>query len=671
MYSEENRSSGLAKFLSNYDYVYLDTCSLMEDGFPIFMDALVASKEYWKEGLRVIVPNECVKELKKHSKNKEKIDARIGAKRALKILGHDKWHGKTIEREKGITGGDFGDQAITQAVIQNRIRSKILVITQDKTLTRDLRNLNQLESQHGRNLDVCKITPNGELAKNLGESGYSRPVENKNKEKKKGFGFKKLFEKPQKKNTKEELPSSLLLIQEADQKLASALGNRNYPNDKRLADLNAQISALSRLSGADKKKLTLIYPEDRLLKEKEAVIKRNMAAVETKKASKQETHEHFEKPLPKKTLPEPSSLNLPKPEKGKTTVEAALKAFFEEQHVLVRDDSVPYFAQVHGPIDATNGSFSAATKNTSYLKNGEEKDVAFADKHVTISCKNGLYFAAFKTDKTSQKAVVKDDIAEKPRKNTVKPDNADASKKAAVSSKNKKEEATPVEAKTAAEDKAKESAEKKKAQGKKTETKAFKQDNAKKAPEKSESKGTQKNKEENKQSEEPKKETSTSKAKKAPSSKSKTKEEATKQDVTTSDPFAEGSFVLPQGVNLFVGEPSKRKGGKKAAGKIEKKDDRLSVEEKMDVDRYLKKEPAVSKKSEGPKGDHELLEKALSSEAKLNANINNSNYPLKNKIRDLETHRALVRKLSEKDRKSLKLKVSDIDKKLKELKKAS
>ena len=68
MYSEEIKSSNLAKFLNNFDKVFMDTCSLMEDSFPLFMDCLVKSREYWKDGLKVIVLGECMEELKKHSR---------------------------------------------------------------------------------------------------------------------------------------------------------------------------------------------------------------------------------------------------------------------------------------------------------------------------------------------------------------------------------------------------------------------------------------------------------------------------------------------------------------------------------------------------------------------------------------------------------------------------
>ena len=71
MYSDENRSSSLAKLLNGFDQVILDTSSLMVDGFPNWMDVLANAKEYVKEELKIIVFYECLEELKKHSKDKK------------------------------------------------------------------------------------------------------------------------------------------------------------------------------------------------------------------------------------------------------------------------------------------------------------------------------------------------------------------------------------------------------------------------------------------------------------------------------------------------------------------------------------------------------------------------------------------------------------------------
>ena len=49
MYNDENRAMALAKHLNGFDYVLIDTCSLMEDAFPAWMDRLVAAQDYLED----------------------------------------------------------------------------------------------------------------------------------------------------------------------------------------------------------------------------------------------------------------------------------------------------------------------------------------------------------------------------------------------------------------------------------------------------------------------------------------------------------------------------------------------------------------------------------------------------------------------------------------------
>lgn len=264
MYIDENKSLSLAKYLSNYDYVFLDTCSLMEDSFPSFMDTLVASNEYWKEGLHVVVLKECVKELKKHKRNKDKdkYNARIAAIRALKILRHDRWHGKTLEIVRNTTKGNFADHAITNKAVELRIDHKILIITQDKILTNDLLKLNNFNSQRGKPLHVSKIASNGTLVR----ADNNFVAENRNNNNLK-----------EKTKSNDDIDNVLSL----DKKLMSNINNPNYPNEKKLNDINNYLSLLSKISVAQKNNLHLAFDEKRLLKEKAKIVNSN-----TKKANK-------------------------------------------------------------------------------------------------------------------------------------------------------------------------------------------------------------------------------------------------------------------------------------------------------------------------------------------------------------------------------------------------
>lgn len=352
MYNEELKSSKLAQFLNDYDYVFVDTCSLMEDSFPLFMDYLSKSKEYWKEDLQVIVLGECVEELKKHAKEKEK-DRKIAALRALKIIRHDKWHKKAFTITKA-EGSSFADNAIFTKVSGLRIHNKILVITQDKTLTTDLLKLNRLDSQKGRYLSVYRLTPHSELEKNPGENGEK--TFNKKHE-------ASSFQKVEKDNKTVALNKAQRVIIEEDNKLAKNLSNPNYKTKNKIKDIDNQLSKLNKLDANSLSPLNLRFSKEDLLKKKEELLP-------SKKGEKKEN---------KKETPSIIVTTGASPSE-------ALKRLALNYHSIVRDPSVSYVASVHGSLDLTNddlkkvdqlavskGNFSYSKGNTIYsFEKGKE-----------------------------------------------------------------------------------------------------------------------------------------------------------------------------------------------------------------------------------------------------------------------------------------------------------
>lgn len=359
MYNEELKSSKLAQFLNDYDYVFVDTCSLMEDSFPLFMDYLSKSKEYWKEDLQVIVLGECVEELKKHAKEKEK-DRKIAALRALKIIRHDKWHKKAFTITKA-EGSSFADNAIFTKVSGLRIHNKILVITQDKTLTTDLLKLNRLDSQKGRYLSVYRLTPHSELEKNPGENGEK--TFNKKHE-------ASSFQKVEKDNKTVALNKAQRVIIEEDNKLAKNLSNPNYKTKNKIKDIDNQLSKLNKLDANSLSALSLRFSKEDLLKKKEELLP---SKKREKKENKKET----------------SSVIVTT---GASPSEA-LKRLALNYHSIVRDSSVSYVGAVHGNLDLTSddlkkvdqlavskGNFSYSKGNVTYsFEKGKE---------YSVSCKN-------------------------------------------------------------------------------------------------------------------------------------------------------------------------------------------------------------------------------------------------------------------------------------------
>ena len=400
MYSEETKSSTLAKFFAIYDYVFVDTCSLMEDSFPSFMDTLTASKEYWKDGFKVIVLGECVQELKKHVRGKDNQEARIEAKRALKILRHDRWHGKTLAITKSNSNYGFADNAIFSTVSSLRIQKKILIITQDKTLATDLRKLNNLDSQRGRYVEVFRLNANGELEENPGEQFQSRNSEGRYVAKMSSqpshekHSFFHHDNHPENKPVISEASINLPLsasspILDQDRRLSANLGNSNYPLDKKLADIDKQLGDLNALSSEARNHLSLAYTPEQLASEKAKL------SIQTPKASvTPQASSHQENPIvnksvtpakttqPEKTQVEEKPLLAVAPaskgwfEYGKTVEEGLTKCGVHHNWIF-RDPSVSYFAAVHGPYDITRLDLSQVALQVQNLKPGESKDVSF------------------------------------------------------------------------------------------------------------------------------------------------------------------------------------------------------------------------------------------------------------------------------------------------------
>ena len=359
MYNEELKSSKLAQFLNDYDYVFVDTCSLMEDSFPLFMDYLSKSKEYWKEDLQVIVLGECVEELKKHAKEKEK-DRKIAALRALKIIRHDKWHKKAFTITKA-EGSSFADNAIFTKVSGLRIHNKILVITQDKTLTTDLLKLNRLDSQKGRYLSVYRLTPHSELEKNPGENGEK--TFNKKHE-------ASSFQKVEKDNKTVALNKAQKVIIEEDNKLAKNLSNPNYKTKNKIKDINNQLSKLNKLDANSLSALNLRFSKEDLLKKKEELLP---SKKREKKENKKET----------------SSVIVTT---GASPSEA-LKRLALNYHSIVRDSSVSYVGAVHGNLDLTSDDLKkvdqlAVSKGNFSYNKGNVTYSFEKGKEYSVSCKS-------------------------------------------------------------------------------------------------------------------------------------------------------------------------------------------------------------------------------------------------------------------------------------------
>ncbi len=361
MYQEEMKSSGLAKFLNEYDYVFVDTCSLMEDSFPLFMDKLVSSKEYWREELQVIVLGECIDELKKHSKDKsrDRAASRLAATRALKIIRHDKWHTHALTITKPL-GEAFADNAIYTRVSGLRIHNKLLVITQDKTLTTDLLKMNNLDSQKGRYLSVYRINQDSELEKNPGESSIKQSFNKKRDA--------SSFQKVEKDTNKvPELTKLQKAILQADERIAKMILDSNIKLKHKVKEIDEQLSRLKK-AGDQAKSLKLNFKREELINKKSELIKSSRAD---------------------KKKEEPTKANQTKNGVGKLPSEA-LRRLALNYNTILRGKSVPYFPEIHGELDLTeddliNVDILGAKEGNFTYKKGDKTYFFVKDKEYFVS----------------------------------------------------------------------------------------------------------------------------------------------------------------------------------------------------------------------------------------------------------------------------------------------
>lgn len=347
MYNDENDAVALARKLTIYDYVLIDTCSLMEDSFPTWMDRLAAAKVYLSDSpTQIYVPKECIIELERHSKNKEDFNKRATAKRALIILKKAKKQ-KLVsilkKQTKEPKSKAFADRAIYVKVSADRSNQKILVITQDKKLASDLIALNNLLSQKGRYARVVKFDVNsGELVPNRGEflhensnsKGDSAPLGKEHSDKAANASSPK--------------------------PISAGLGGKKHGNIRPAAShLNkrqAKAEASKEQTAANSQK------EPTPLKETAAQPvndKRVEAKAEEKKAPEKKPQEKKtgNGPVEKKAENAPAEkkkdAKLPFRFGMGPDVETALSNCAFSAGLMFRYPSIPYLSQFHGPVDLT------------------------------------------------------------------------------------------------------------------------------------------------------------------------------------------------------------------------------------------------------------------------------------------------------------------------------
>ena len=608
---QEAKYRELAKLLSNYDCIFMDTCSLMEESFLKLMDSLsiLRKDDYWTEQITVL--SQCIEELKKHSKAKES-NKRIDAKSALKIIHRDRWHDKIIKIDESTKAqGYFADKVLFNLVNDLRTRKRILVITQDKKLAFDLRSLNHLGSQKGRTVDVYKIRPDGTLEPNYGENEFGyEPRFNGSKNNQK-------FEKQQQNQIKKPFveqgstPKDDAIYSE-DRRLSANISNPNYEKSRKIDDINKQIDRLSNIHEKALRSMKLAFTLEQLKSEKRKLLGNEKKPLPSRK-------ELYEKK--EKEIVAPKSIQETKrvwTEKGRNA-SFAFERLGEHYGWLFRDSSVPFVKGVHGDYDLTANDLAKMDQLTSKMKTGEKKDLSFKALSIHVEREENVFVLSLNEKKPISV----------PKKEEQKPTPSLKKKTAEVKPNTAKKEVAPKKEE-------------------KTNSKPSKNAVAspKKDAPKAASKGVQKS-------------SLITKTKVTP-----------KAPIASDDGFA----ALPPGITISVGGPRERKKFS-SKDKPQTLEETNALKEKNEKVSTLHRLPeAASKKASVPKGMSKRTQSANFADAMkgdrlLNANINNPNYSKENKIKDIEFQIALIRTLKKSETPKLLLGLSVLEKKLKELKK--
>lgn len=142
--------------------IFIDTCSLLEnirhtENFFRCNKALLLTNEK-----KIYIPLRVVQEIEKHSKNSSKWTLMKIAERVYDLLGI--WQKEGIIEICGNNQFDnFADNAFLTAFTALRVNSKLLLITQDRNLSKDVLSLNNSLSVQGMNIEVLRFNRRGEL----------------------------------------------------------------------------------------------------------------------------------------------------------------------------------------------------------------------------------------------------------------------------------------------------------------------------------------------------------------------------------------------------------------------------------------------------------------------------------------------------------------------------
>lgn len=155
---QEQQKKILEKYCKDWK-IFIDTCSLLHSSSDDFWMNIIPLLHQYQNS--IFIPSRCVEEIKKHSKNKNNTELAQNAKECLiKLKGLVEAGYVEI---RGESTDNFTDNVFQVVFTKFRMKYKLLLITQDNNLAKDILNLNNSRSVKANEVKVNRINKYGLL----------------------------------------------------------------------------------------------------------------------------------------------------------------------------------------------------------------------------------------------------------------------------------------------------------------------------------------------------------------------------------------------------------------------------------------------------------------------------------------------------------------------------
>lgn len=171
--NETDTKQMLELFVKN-SVIMIDTCSLMHDKSGEFWNSIIPLLKKFRK--KIIVPICVVNELVRLQEKMENLDAAMKARRAMKqlislknqgyieIWGNPEYIINNAGKKKHNPANEcLADHEFMYVFTRERLKYQLVLITQDKGLSKDILGLNNSQSVSGKQIFVCKINREGVL----------------------------------------------------------------------------------------------------------------------------------------------------------------------------------------------------------------------------------------------------------------------------------------------------------------------------------------------------------------------------------------------------------------------------------------------------------------------------------------------------------------------------